>query len=73
MNTILREGEGVQVDPFLNAFQEWKESLEDRAITIIIGNLKLLHVTQENMNKIVAILRQDFNITDEVRAWSKDL
>ena len=25
------------------------------------------------MNNIVAILRQDFSIMDEVRAWSKDL
>ena len=25
------------------------------------------------MNKVVAILRQDFSIMDEVRAWSKDL
>ena len=35
--------------------------------------MKLLHATQENVNKVVAILRQDFNIMDEVRTWSKDL
>ena len=28
---------------------------------------------QENVNKIVVILRQNFSIMDEVRAWSKDL
>ena len=57
MNTILREGGGVQVDPFLKACQEWKESLEDRDVTIITINLKLLHATQENVNKIKAILK----------------
>ena len=66
LNTILREGGGVQLDPFLKACQEWQESLEDRGITIIIGNLKLLHATQETMNKIMAILKQDFSIMDEV-------
>ena len=57
LNTILREGGHVQLDPFLKAFQEWQESLEDRGVTIIIGNLKLLHVTQENVNKIIATLK----------------
>ena len=28
---------------------------------------------QKNVNKIVAMLKQDFSIMDEVRAWSKDL
>jgi len=32
-----------------------------------------LHATQENVNKMVAILKQDFSIMDEVHAWSKDL
>ena len=32
-----------------------------------------MHATQENVNKVVAILRQDFSIIDEVREWSKDL
>ena len=36
-------------------------------------NLKMLHATQENVNKMVAILKQDFSIIDEVRAWRKDL
>lgn len=40
---------------------------------INIENLKMLHATQENMNKMVAILKQDFSIIDEVWAWSKDL
>lgn len=33
----------------------------------------MLHDIQENVNKMVAILKQDFSIIDEVRAWSKDL
>ena len=33
----------------------------------------MLHDAQENVNKVVAILRQDFNIIDEVHEWSKDL
>ena len=40
---------------------------------IIIANLKMMHATQENVNKMVAILKQDFSIIDEVQAWSKDL
>ena len=28
---------------------------------------------QENVDKIVAILKQDFSIMDEVHAWGKDL
>ena len=73
LNTILREGGGVQFDPFLNACQKWQEIFEEKGVLIITGNLKLLHATQENVNKIVAILKQDFNIMDEVRAQSKDI
>ena len=73
LNTILREGEGARLNPFLRACQEWRDSLEDKGVTIIIGSLKLLHAMQENVNKIMAILRQDFSIMDEVHAWSKDL
>lgn len=40
---------------------------------IIQRNLKLLHTTQENVKNMVGILKQDFSIMDEVRAWSKDL
>ena len=57
LNTILREGEGAQLNPFLRACQEWRDSLEDKGVTIIIGSLKLLHATQEDMNKVVSILR----------------
>ena len=55
LNTILREGEGVRLNPFLKACQDWQEILEDRGVTIIIGSLKLLHATQENVDKIMAI------------------
>ena len=73
LNTILKEGEGARLNPFLKACQEWRDSLKDKGVTIIIGSLKLLHAMQENVNKVVAILRQDFSIMDEVQAWSKDL
>ena len=71
LNTILREGGGVQLDLFLKAYQQWLEIFEENLI--ITGNLKLLHAMQKNVNKIVSILKQDFGIMDEVRAWSKDL
>ena len=32
-----------------------------------------MHVIEENVNKIIAILKQDFDLMDEVWAWSKDL
>ena len=73
LNTILKEGEITRLNPFLRACQEWRDNLEDKGVTIITGSLKLLHATQENVNKVVAILRQDFSIIDEVREWSKDL
>ena len=73
LNAILKEGESMRLNPFLRACQEWQDSLEDKGVTIITGSLKLLHATQENVNKVVAILRQDFSIIDEVREWSKDL
>lgn len=72
LNTILKEGGAVHIDLFLKAYQQWQEIFEEKDILIIQGNLKLLHAMQENMNKMVAILK-DFSIMDEVRAWSKDL
>ena len=57
LNTILRGGEGTRLNPFLRAFQEWKDSLEDKGVTIIIGSLKLLHAMQEHVKKVVTILR----------------
>ena len=73
LNAILKERESSRLNPFLRACQEWRDSLEDKGVTIIIGSLKLLHATQENVNKVVAILRQDFSIIDEVCEWRKDL
>ena len=32
-----------------------------------------MHTTQENINKMVVILKQDFSIMDGVCAWRKDL
>lgn len=58
----------MQPDPFLRACQEWRERFKEKGVTIITGNLKLLHAMQENVDKMVAILKQDFNIIDEVRA-----
>ena len=57
LNTILREGEGTRLNPFLRACQEWQDSLEDKGVTIITGSLKLLHAIEEDVNKVVAILR----------------
>ena len=57
LNTILREGEGTRLNPFLRACQESQESLEDKGVTIFIGSLKLLHSMQDDVNKVVAILR----------------
>ena len=57
----------------MRACQEWRDSLEDKGVTIITGSLKLLHAMQEDVNKVVAILRQDFSIMDEVHAWRKYL
>ena len=43
-------------------------------LTLIIQeNLKLLHIIQENVGKMVAILKQDFSLMDEVHTWQKDL
>ena len=61
------------MDPFLKACQQWWEIFEEKGILIIRGNLKILHATQENVDKMVVILKQDFNIMDEVHAWGKDL
>ena len=66
LNSILKEGESARLNQFLRACQEWWDSLEDKVVTITTGSLKLLHATQENVNKVVAILRQDFSIIDEV-------
>ena len=57
LNAILKEGEGTRLNPFLRACQEWWDSLEDKGVTIIIGSLKLLHAMQEDVNKVVEILR----------------
>lgn len=75
LNTALkrRDGGGVQMDPFFNACWKWQEIFEEKGILIIQGNLNLLHAMQENVDKMVAILKQDFSIMDEVCAWSKDL
>ena len=73
LNTIPREGEGTRINPFLRACQEWWDNLEHKGVTIITGSLKFLHAMQEDVNKVVEILRQDFSIMDEVQAWSKDL
>ena len=67
LNAILKEGESTRLNPFLRACQEWRDNLEGKGVTIITWSLKLLHATQENVNKVVAILRQDFSIIDEVR------
>ena len=40
---------------------------------IIQGNIKLLHVMHENVDKLVEILNQDFGLMDEVHTWGKDL
>ena len=61
------------MDSFLNACQKWQESFEEKGILIIQGNIKLLHVMQENVDKMVAILNQDFVLIDEVHIWGKDL
>ena len=73
LNAILKEGESARLNPFLRSCQEWRDSLEDKGVTIIIGSLKLLHATQENVNKVVAMLRQEFSIIDDVREWRKYL
>ena len=73
LNTILREEGAIHMDPFLRACQQWQESFEEKGVMIITANLKMLHTTQENVNKMVAILKQDFNIIDEIQAWRKDL
>lgn len=73
LNTVLREGGAVHLDPFFRACQQWRESFEEKGVMIIIENVKMLHATQENVNKMVAILKQDFSIIDELRAWSQDL
>ena len=57
LNAILREGEGTRLNPFLKACQEWWDNLKDKGVTIITRSLKLLHATQEDVNKVVAILR----------------
>ena len=71
LNVILKEGESTRLNPFLRACQEWWDSLEDKGVTIIIGSLKLLHDTQENVNKVVVMLTQMSK--DEECEWSKDL
>ena len=43
LNNILKEGEGVRLNTFLKACQEWRDNLEDKGVTIITGSLKLLH------------------------------
>lgn len=57
LNTILREGGAVHMDPFLRACQKWQERFEEKGVMIIIANLKMSHATQENVNKMVAILK----------------
>ena len=57
LNTVLREGGAVHLDPFLRACQQWQESFEEKGVMIIMENLKMLHATQENVNKMVAILK----------------
>lgn len=64
---------GVQLDLVLNAFQQWWEIFEEKGVLIIQGNLKILHVMQENVDKMVEILNQDFSLKDEVHTWRKDL
>ena len=72
--TIERRDRGlVQLDPFLSACQQWQENFEEKGVLIIQGKLKLLHVMQENVDKLVAILNQDFGLIDEVHTWGKDL
>ncbi len=50
LNTILREGGAVHMDPFLRACQKWRESFEEKGVMIIIANLKMFYITQENVN-----------------------
>ena len=63
----------MKLNPFLNACQQWWESFDQKGVIIIQGNLNLLHVMQENVDKMVAILNQDFGLMDEVHTWGKDL
>ena len=66
LNVALRDGGGVHLNPFLKTCQQWWDSFEEKGVLIIQGNLKLLHATQENVDKMVAILMQYFCIMDEV-------
>ena len=61
------------MNPFFNAYQKWWEICEEKGILVIQGNLKLLHVMPENLDKLVAILNEDFGLMDEVHTWGKDL
>lgn len=47
LNTILREGGKVHMDPFLRACQQWWEILEEKGVIIIIENLKMLHYSRK--------------------------
>ena len=47
----------MQLDPFLKACQELGESLVEKGVLIITRNLKLLHTMQENLDKIIEILK----------------
>lgn len=68
-----REKENVQLDPFLKACQQWRESFEEKGVQIIQGNIKLVHHMQNNADKLVAILNKYFGLIDEVHTWGKDL
>lgn len=38
-----RKGVGTQLDPFLEACQQWCDSFEEKGVQIIEGSLTLLH------------------------------
>ena len=72
--TLGRRDKGmVQLDPFLRACQQWREIFEEKGVQIIQGNLNLLHVIQDNADRLVAILNQDFSLMYEVHTRGKDL
>ena len=62
----------MQLDPFLRACRKWWESFEEKVVLIIQGNIELLHIIKDNLDKLVEILNQDFGLMDEVHTWGED-
>ena len=51
---------------FLGAYQKWHEIFDDKGVQIIQANLKLLDHVQNNVDKLVSIVDQDFGLMGEV-------